>query len=55
MTCYDCPKGKSVRIVGNGITEPPYISLIRCPYDDKHYKYPDDVCCYMRDVSEDAQ
>lgn len=44
MTCHECLRGKPVRIVGNGITEPPYINLVRCPYDNKYYKNPDDTC-----------
>lgn len=52
MTCEECPKGKHVRILGNGITEPPYILLVRCPYDDEYYKYPDDACCHEQPARE---
>lgn len=38
MICGECPYGKIERILGNGITEPPYIRLVRCPYDSKFYK-----------------
>lgn len=41
--CEDCLYGQLERVVGNGITEPPYVWLIRCPYND-YYKYPDDYC-----------
>lgn len=43
-TCEECTLGKTERVVGNGITEPPYVWLIRCPFDTKFYHYPDDAC-----------
>lgn len=30
MLCSECLKGKKERVLGNGITEPPYLLLIRC-------------------------
>lgn len=44
--CCSCGLGREERIVGNGITEPPYLCLIRCPFDNEYYKYPDDECTH---------
>lgn len=44
--CCSCSLGREERIVGNGITEPPYLWLIRCPFDNEYYKYPDDECTH---------
>ena len=52
--CGDCPHGKTVTIVGNGITEPPYLTLVRCPYDDRYYRYPDDVCDAKRGLPSET-
>lgn len=46
MICGECPKGKTERVVGDGITEPPYVWLVRCPFETEYYKYPDDECCH---------
>ena len=46
--CGKCPYGEKKLVVGNWITEPPYISVIRCPYDNEYYKYPDDKCNHMK-------
>jgi hypothetical protein len=46
MICEECTLGKTERVVGNGITEPPYLFLIRCPFETEYYKYPDDECCH---------
>ena len=44
MLCGDCDFGTTERVVGNGITEPPYVWLVRCEFDDELYHYPDDEC-----------
>lgn len=44
LLCGNCPLGKTETKVGNGITEPPYLSLVRCPFETEYYKYPDDEC-----------
>lgn len=44
MNCENCNIGNKETVLGNGITEPPYISLIRCPFEKEYYKYPDDEC-----------
>ena len=46
MICHDCQLGKEERHVGNGINEPPYIFLVRCPFDNKYYKQWDDECSH---------
>lgn len=46
MCCEACSLGHEERVLGNGITEPPYLLLIRCPFDDEFYKYPDDECSH---------
>lgn len=55
LTCGSCPIGKTQRIVGNGITEPPYLQVIRCPYDDKHYKCLDDECTQQAQLEHSAK
>ena len=52
MNCKDCPKGRTERVLGNGITEPPYLLLIRCPYENEYYKYPDDECNHIEQLEE---
>ncbi len=42
--CENCENGVSEIICGNGITEPPYLKMIRCIYETEYYKYPDDFC-----------
>lgn len=44
MICSNCPLGKIEKVVGNGITEPPYIWLVRCPFETENYKNQDDEC-----------
>jgi hypothetical protein len=44
MLCKDCPRGKTERIPGNGISEPPYIQVVRCPFDNKFYHNPGADC-----------
>lgn len=46
MCCCSCHLGHEQRVVGNGITEPPYLWLIRCPFEAEYYKYPDDECTH---------
>ena len=52
MTCEECSKGVIKTILGNGITEPPYVTVIKCPFDDKFYKNLDDECCHQIDLKE---
>ena len=42
-------------MVGNGITEPPYLDLIRCPYHDDVYKYPDDECDRLEIIKQEEK
>lgn len=51
-TCGSCPHGKQERVVGNGITEPPYLQLIRCPFEHEYYKHPDDICSHQNERKE---
>ena len=44
LFCGDCSLGKTERVVGNGITEPPYLHLVRCPFEDEYYLYPNNEC-----------
>lgn len=46
MICHDCRLGQEKRVVGDGITEPPYIFLVHCPFDNKYFKNWDDECCH---------
>lgn len=41
-------------VVGNGITEPPYLQLIRCPFEAEYYKYPDDECCHQEEAKGES-
>jgi len=52
MLCEDCKLGKEERVVGDGIYEPPYIWLIRCPFEKEVYLYPDDECKYPNLIKE---
>lgn len=47
--CANCPLGNPKTVCGNGITEPPYLQLIRCPFENEYYKYPDDECCHREE------
>lgn len=38
MICGECDKGEIRTVVGNGITEPPYVTVVKCPHDDEYYK-----------------
>ena len=51
MCCGSCPYGHEECVVGNGITEPPYLRLIRCQFETEYYKYPDDECTHMDDYN----
>lgn len=44
MICHECPLGQEERRVGNGMSESPYIFLVRCPFDNEYYKNWDDEC-----------
>lgn len=37
LICSQCNLGKEKLIVGNGITEPPYLTLIQCPFEKIYY------------------
>jgi len=52
MTCEECSKGVIKTILGNGITEPPYITVIKCPFDNHFYKNLDYECCHQRELKE---
>lgn len=43
-TCKTCTYGKKEFVPGNGITEPPYLLLIRCQYDNEYYKSTEEHC-----------
>ena len=44
LTCQNCELGKEKVIVGNGISEPPYVHVIKCPFDDEFYKNFEEAC-----------
>lgn len=44
MICKECPLGKQILKVGNGITEQPYLTVVECPFDDEYYKDLNDDC-----------
>lgn len=50
MLCKDCGRGVKKTIPGNGISEPPYVSAIRCPFDDKYYHDPDAECNFKEQL-----
>lgn len=52
MKCEDCSLGKAERVVGNGITEPPYLFLVRCPYEQEYYKHPDEDCTHAEEAAQ---
>ena len=52
MFCGDCDFGTAEQVVGNGITESPYIWLIRCEFDNELYHYPDDECTQYKFARE---
>ncbi|MBQ7818400.1 MAG: hypothetical protein IJ341_01755 [Bacteroidales bacterium] len=52
LFCGDCPLGTVSTIPGNGIGEPPYISVVRCPYDKEYYHHFDDECMYPKKLQE---
>lgn len=35
--CSECQLGRKVSMVGNGITQPPYLTLIQCPFEKIYY------------------
>lgn len=49
LYCEACPLEHEERVLGNGITEPPYLFLIRCPFDDAYYMHPDDECSHEQE------
>lgn len=53
--CSDCPHGKPEIVCGNGITEPPYLRLIRCPFETEYYKYPDDECNHKEEKKKGSK
>lgn len=50
LTCGTCDIGTPVQILGNGITEPPYMTVIRCPYDTQYYRYLGDECNHREEA-----
>ena len=50
MYCEDCHLANKETVCGNGITEPPYLTMYRCPYDKEYYHYGDDGC--LRKLTE---
>ena len=54
MTCEECKIGIKERVLGNGITEPPYLILVRCPYENEYYKYLDDECCHEEELKNEV-
>ena len=55
MLCENCKIGEQKTIPGNGITEPPYIAVVRCPFDDKYYKLWSDECCHEKEREEEEK
>ena len=55
MECMDCPFGKRKQILGNGITEPPYIGVVKCPFDDVYYKNYFDDCSHEEELKKCAK
>ncbi len=55
MTCKECSRGIKQRIPGNGITEPPYIEVVRCPFDNKYFHYPDAECNFTEQLKSLTQ
>lgn len=55
MNCEKCSFGKAEIVVGNGITEPPYLKLVRCPFEKEYYKYPDDKCNHEKEITATNQ
>lgn len=52
MICGKCKLGTIRRIVGNGITEPPYVRMVQCPFDDEDYKYLDAECNHTNEAAQ---
>ena len=50
MNCKECSRGKKQTIPGNGISEPPYIAVVRCPFDNKFYHNPDADCNFTEQL-----
>ncbi len=44
--CGKCKIGKTEKVPGNGITEPPYLMLVRCPFNDRYYHNLEDECAH---------
>lgn len=44
--CEKCLLAKIEKVPGNGITEPPYLTLARCPFDKEYYHALDDECAF---------
>ena len=55
MICHDCQVGIEERHVGDGINEPPYIFLVRCPFDNQYYKQWDDECDHVEERERGAK
>lgn len=46
----NCNIGNKETVLGNGVTEPPYLNLVRCPFEKEYYKYLDDECNHGKDI-----
>ena len=42
--CSNCKYGETKFLCGNGITAPPYFSVIKCKFDNEYYKKINDTC-----------
>lgn len=52
FSCQNCKFGITKVIVGNGLTEPPYIEGILCEKFDLFLMSEDDFCTYFEEVEE---
>lgn len=48
VRCKDCMHSEKRKIIGNGITEPPYKTVWRCEISELGMK-PDDYCSYGKE------
>lgn len=55
MICKECSRGKKQTIPGNGISEPPYIDVVRCPFDNKYFHNPDTDCTFVEQLKSLTQ
>lgn len=55
MMCLECERGEKKTVPGNGLTEPPYIEVIRCPFDNKYYHSPFYECTFTEQLQSMAK